>query len=329
MNARLKTFAWLVKREFWEHKVMLVWAPLCVAAAMLVFLIAASAFSARSGVESFEAMAKENTFSSAVSSDQKAAAPQLSVARPQKVTAAGVFGFVLPLFVLLAITIFLYCVQTLYDERKNRSVLFWKSLPVSDASTVIAKVFTAAVAAPLFNLCVGLGISVVIALFFATLDSFAGQYSLWTELGKAEFYLLPVYFLAAFPVFVFWALPTLGWLMLVSSVARTTPLFWAVSIPILFGAIQLGLNQFGNFNWDLKWYWINIVGRGLGAVMPGSWYWPGDPSAAFRIGTPDAMHQMLNVAWAQFESWTMWVGIFAGVAMIYLAIQVRRWKDEG
>ena len=32
-----------------------------------------------------------------------------------------------------------YCLDALHGERRDRSILFWKSLPVSDLTTVLAK----------------------------------------------------------------------------------------------------------------------------------------------------------------------------------------------
>jgi ABC-2 type transport system permease protein len=329
MNAQLKTFTWLVKREFWEHKGMLVWAPIVVAVLILVFLMATTAFMASGSVENYQVVVKDNSYSSNLTFGPGATLTEAERLRMTQATAIGVFGFIVPLLFLFAFTIFFYCLQSLHDERKDRSVLFWKSLPVSDGQTVLAKVFTAVVAAPFITLCVGLGISLLIAFFFAVVSSFAGEHSLWAMLNKSEFFMLPLYFISMLPVFAFWALPTVGWLMLVSVITRSSPFVWATSIPILIGLIAVWLNQFGDLNWDVKWYWVNIVGRGLGGVMPGSWYWPGDPSVPFKMGTPDAMLEMFALAWAQFQRLTMWVGVVAGLAMIYAAIRIRRWKDEG
>src|SRR3546814_20822192 len=47
------------------------------------------------------------------------------------------------LVVVLGFVVFFYCLGALYDDRRDRSILFWKSLPVSDASTVLSKVFSA------------------------------------------------------------------------------------------------------------------------------------------------------------------------------------------
>jgi ABC-2 type transport system permease protein len=333
MNAHMKTFTWLVKREFWEHKGMLIWAPICVAALIVFFLIATTVLMASSDVENFQLSIKDNTYGpSLIVGSKDVLTDALKHTQKLEATqsnATSVFGFVVPLFVLLAFTIFFYCLQSLFDERKDRSILFWKSLPVSDTKTVLAKVFTATVTAPFINLCVGLGTSLLIALFFAVAGPLLGQLSIWSALSQSEFLMMPLYFMAVLPVFTCWALPTVGWLMLVSVVARQSPFVWAVAIPILIGVVALWLNQFGNFNWDIKWVWVNIVGRTLGAVMPGAWLWPDNPSALFNPGTPGIMRQLVQVAWAQFQTTTMWLGALSGLVMIYLAVHVRRWKDEG
>lgn len=329
MRAQFTTIAWLVKREFWEHKKMFVWTPICVAVLIVIFVLVATAFASGTEVLELRADAVANTLSTQITFTPSSSFTEGERHLVRMATAMSVFGFVAPLLIILALIAFSYCLDTLYSERKDRSVLFWKSLPISDTQTVIAKVVTAVIAVPFIYLMVGLIVSLLIASVFAAVASLAGEHSIWKAMGKSEFYWLPFHFIGVLPVYAIWALPTVGWLMLISALTRTTPFVWAVALPVLIGVVIFWLNQFGNFNWDVKWYWLNIVGRGLGGVMPGSWYWPGDPSEPFRLGTPEAMQRMFLFAWAQFKTTAMWVGAFAGVVMIYAAIQVRRWKDEG
>ena len=57
---------------------------------------------------------------------------------------------------MLGFVVFFYCLGSLYDERKDRSVLFWKSLPVSDRDTVLSKALSALVVAPTLAIAVGI-----------------------------------------------------------------------------------------------------------------------------------------------------------------------------
>ena len=50
--------------------------------------------------------------------------------------------------IVLGVVVFFFCLGALFDDRKDRSVLFWKSLPISDQATVLSKVAMALVVAP-------------------------------------------------------------------------------------------------------------------------------------------------------------------------------------
>ena len=59
------------------------------------------------------------------------------------------------IFLVMGTVGFFYCIDALYADRADRSVLFWKSLPLSDAETVLSKFATAAVLIPLVaEICV-------------------------------------------------------------------------------------------------------------------------------------------------------------------------------
>src|SRR5206468_10746510 len=47
-----------------------------------------------------------------------------------------------------------YCLDALYGERRDRSILFWKSLPVSDVMAVLSKLAIPIVILPLLSFAV-------------------------------------------------------------------------------------------------------------------------------------------------------------------------------
>ncbi|WP_210235883.1 ABC-2 transporter permease, partial [Mesorhizobium sp. M1C.F.Ca.ET.212.01.1.1] len=80
--------------------------------------------------------------------------------RPQRILHAGPL-LALPhgvvLFIgVLAFVVFFYCLGALYDDRRDRSILFWKSLPLSDTQTVLSKVISALIVAPLIAVIAGI-----------------------------------------------------------------------------------------------------------------------------------------------------------------------------
>lgn len=158
-----------------------------------------------------------------------AAAPRL--VREQKM--AGMLdAFAKPVLLALWFVVFFYLLSTLYDDRKDRSILFWKSMPVSDATTVISKLLMAGLLAPAVYL---VAVIVVHLVFLGTVSVAAMGYpvdiieTLWAPSNLLMTWLsLAVYFIYV----LIWSLPFYGWLLLVSSFARSIPFVWAIGVPL-------------------------------------------------------------------------------------------------
>lgn len=126
---------------------------------------------------------------------------------------------------------------SLYDERKDNSILFWKSMPVSDLQTVISKLLTIIFVIPV----VALGFTFIFQIFLLIAGSLATigtEYSAWDLLWSAtNFPALILAELSAIIMYGLWALPVFAWLMLVSVVAKRTPLLLA-TIPVAVTAVM-------------------------------------------------------------------------------------------
>ena len=320
----MNTMKWLMKREFWEHKGGFFWAPAVIGAIMTVFLavslIAAVSLGSKHGININGAQI--NNLSSAMDAGQKA----------QFVTALthGYMGTAAPLFMVLGFVVFFFCLGSLFDERKDRSVLFWKSLPVSDGETVLSKVATALVVAPLITLVFATITGVLSLIFICIAAAASGMNVFGDVLSSAAVYLAPFQIAAIIPVYVLWALPTVGWLMMVGAWSRTKPFLWAVGVPVLIGALLSWFNAMFDFGWNTSWFWQNVVARGLVSVAPGSWFGFIHPASGLNIG-PDNANTMLLVgqSWRVLGTANLWIGTALGAAMIYAAVRLRRWKDEG
>jgi ABC-2 type transport system permease protein len=122
-----------------------------------------------------------------------------------------------------------YCFDSLYTERRDRSILFWKSLPVSDLIAVLAKASVPVVILPV----VGWAVSTVVQLGMAVISSIAligSGVSVWGQLQLPRVSLLLLYHLIT--VHSLWWTPFFGWFLLVSAWARRTPILWGV-LPIV------------------------------------------------------------------------------------------------
>src|SRR4051812_44029310 len=131
----------LMKREYWEHRGGFLWTPVWITGVILIFtvfgILSAEVFHASSHVHmGFSLDDLRDNISQA---DWSEAGNALDMAQLMfgGVTSIGVF------FVL-----FFYLLGALYDDRRDRSVLFWKSLPVTDTATVASKALAAMFVAP-------------------------------------------------------------------------------------------------------------------------------------------------------------------------------------
>jgi ABC-2 type transport system permease protein len=212
---------WSIRRELWENRSIIL-APLIVAAVVLL----ATALST---------MALPMRVRNAEPAKQQAA-----IVKPFHVAPA-------PIMLTSFLVGFFYCLDALYGERRDRSILFWKSLPVSDRTAVLSKASIPFVVLPLLAFALSVVIQVVLLPLstMVLLGSGMSAAPVWT--GFRFFQGLPIMFygLAAH---VLWFAPIYGWLLLVSAWARRAPILWAVLPPLAIAAFERivsGTSYFG------------------------------------------------------------------------------------
>ena len=234
-------------------------------------------------------------------------------------------------FIVLGFVVFFYCLGALYDERKDRSVLFWKSLPLSDRDTVLSKAAERAGRRPgdrhrrrrsprcspsCWSISARRARSTA-----ATRSRCCG--------ARAARSTWPAHLVAAIPVYALWALPTVGWLMLCSAWARSKPFLWAVMIPVFAGIFVAWFDMMNIFNLDTGWFWQHIVARSLTSVVPGHVDDGAGPRTIYN--GPDRLRRAAQPAAARTRcSPRRRCGSArsAGIAMIVGAIRLRRWRDD-
>ncbi|TFW32351.1 hypothetical protein [Massilia horti] len=321
----MKTMKWLLRREFWENKGSLYWAPIIVAGIMLLIFGGAMVYGLTSHGISAQFAGQELHGAAFFN--------KLPAARKAEIIngiASGFLTFSAPLFAMLSFTTFFYCLGALYNERSDRSILFWKSLPASDQMTVLSKVLTATCVAPLITIAVGTVMSFVLLMFFCVAFATQGINILLPVLASSKLYLAPLHLIGLLPVYVVWALPTIGWLLLVSSWARSKAFVWAVGAPLVAIAIVRLVDFLLGDTLHLDWFPREVVARGLGGLTPGIWFmldhsvW--DAAAhrgQFNTGA------IISQSWMTLYNVGVWGAAAAGVLMIAVATRLRRWRDEG
>jgi len=306
MNAR--SFMTLLRRETWEHR-SLVWVPLLVAV-----LIVVSAMLSANVTNSIEIRfdGEESEFFTRLA---------LDTAKQSQLFAVWMSSLILPLIVVGLTVLFFYLLDALYAERKDRSILFWKSMPVSDTATVLSKAFTALVIAPvwiwLLSLAMGLMVFIVVALKVGgTPLAPLGNFHVGTWFALQLTLLLNVLIASL------WYAPVAAWLLLVSAWAKRAPFLWAVLPPallVLFEDIIFATSHAAQlFTYRLTGFFSS--GFGVGEVE-------GRGSAEHIRESIRHASEHLS-ALPLLGELHLYTGLVAAAVLLYGAIRLRRWRDD-
>lgn len=322
-------FAWLLKREYWESRRGFLWAQVWTAVVLLVIGILGIAT-----LEIFRARFASDLHISTSGSnlnDMLSNALSHNAGLLVKSLDASMMSFGVIAGIVMTFVVFFYFLGALYDDRRDRSILFWKSLPLSDTSTVISKVVSGLLIAPLITVGVALAgylcDQVIHSVWFAAhgLNPFT---LIWAH---AEPFSVWLHLLAMVPLYAVWALPTAGWLLFWSALVRSKPFLWAVVVPILAGALNSWIALLGIPHINIEFFW-KMVARSLLSVVPGGWVSVmkvGDPASTFADPPAIVRHfgsysQMAHV----FTTPELWIGAIVGIGLIAIAIWLRRWRSE-
>jgi ABC-2 type transport system permease protein len=218
---------------------------------------------------------------------------------PYEMAAALIFGtaFIVGIF---------YSLDALYGERRDRSILFWKSLPVSDLTVVLSKVSVPIVILPLLSFAITIVTQALMLLLssIVLLGSGLSGATLWTHSSFLEFSLMLLYHVVT--VHGLWYAPLYGWLLLVSAWAPRAPFIWAFLPPFMIvGMEKLAFNT-THFLTMLE-YRVN------GPVL--------------STTPPDGkMMHMLVVPAQFFITPGLWIGLAIAAAFLYAAVRLRRYR---
>jgi ABC-2 type transport system permease protein len=216
-------------------------------------------------------------------------------------------------FLIMATTFIiavLYCLDALHGERRDRSILFWKSLPVSDLTTVLSKASIPLVILPLVTFAVTV-VTQWIMLLLSTavlLASGVSVAALWTHLRLGHMSLMLLYHLLA--IHGLWYAPIYGWLLLVSVWARRLPFLWA-ALPLLV----IGVVERIAFNTS---HFAAMLGHRIS----------GGPEGAASTAGNMSMDSITHVTPGQFLiSPGLWIGLAVAAAFIAAAVRLRRYRE--
>jgi ABC-2 type transport system permease protein len=269
---------WSIRRELWENRSIYI-APLIIAGVVLIgFLIATIG----------RAMA-------IVDPAQKAAV----------LAERNHFAAVLMIAAAFVVGVF-YCLDALYGERRDRSILFWKSLPVSDLTTVLSKASIPLVILPLVTFV----IVVVMQLIMVMLRSAALLMSGLSADAATPSFQQPVILLYSLVVLALWHAPLYGWLLLVSSWARRAVFLWAMLPPVV-------VSVFEKVAFNTSYFQSMINYRLMGFAR--------EAFAGGVHGTIDSLSQLTPGNFLSTPG--LWIGLAFAAAFLAAAVRMRRYRE--
>jgi ABC-2 type transport system permease protein len=287
-----RPFYWSVRRELWENRSIYV-APLAVAAVVLL----GSAISLVGVPRSVRGVvALDLAMQSTMLAHPYAHIGMLLVAT----------GILVGIF---------YCLDALHSERRDRSILFWKSLPVSDLTTVLSKAIVPLVILPLIIFLITVVLQFIMLLMSSAvlLATGAGVTTLWARLPLFQMQLVLLYGLI---VLALWHAPIYAWLLLVSGWARRAAFLWAVLPPVAIGVfewIAFHTSYFGSLMHDRVG---GFAAHAFALRQPGNA--PVDPH--FIPLTLIAPGKFLSTP-------GLWLGLAVAAIFLALAVRLRHYRE--
>ena len=279
-------FFWSVRRELWENRSIYV-APLIVAAVVLFGSL----------VGSFHLPGRRRLAMLLDPAHRRAA-----IELPYDIAAMIIIltAFVVGVF---------YCLDALYGERRDRSILFWKSLPVSDLTTVLSKAIIPLVILPLIIFLVIVATQFVMMLIssVALLPSgLAG--TTWANFNLFQQSLILLYSLI---VIALWHAPIYGWALLISGWARRATFLWAILPFLAIGILE-------KLAFDTSHFASMLKNRLVGA---------GDTAFAFQPHHGVSIDSLVQLTPGRYLATPgLWIGLAFAAAFVAIAVRQRRYR---
>ncbi|HYC58862.1 MAG TPA: ABC transporter permease [Thermoanaerobaculia bacterium] len=281
---------WSIRRELWENRSVYL-APLAVAAFVLFVMLIGT-------------LSLPKKFRNL---------PNLEPAKQHAVVTKPYNFAPAPIMFSTFLVGLIYALDALYGERRDRSILFWKSMPVSDTTSVLAKAAIPMVVLPLIGLVLSIVTSTILFLVSNAWLVMNGvsPAPLWREVHVI---LEPIIMAYGLGVHALWFAPIYGYLLLVSAWARRTPFLWAVLPPVAIGMVErlsMGSTHFGQF---VKWRWAGAMATAFGHT-----------GTSQDVPNIESLSDLTPGTFLTTPG--LWIGLFFMAACLAAAVRLRRNRE--
>ncbi|MFL6590034.1 MAG: ABC transporter permease [Chthoniobacterales bacterium] len=289
-NRPTRPFYWSVRRELWDNPSIYV-APLVAAGVVLLGCL----------VTAYRLPQLRRTALLLEDMRQRAA-----IEAPYDIAA------VMIMFTAFIVAVF-YTLDALHGERRDRSILFWKSMPVSDRTTVLSKALVPLVIIPLLTFVIVELTQLMMLLITSVALAPSG-------LAGTTWRLLPIFRLSVILFYglitsALWAAPLYGWMLLVGAYARRATFLWAVLPWLAVCAIEKIVFGTG--------YLARIVAQRVTGNFEEAFVVMRYPKDA-HVPIVDRLTQLDPVKF--LSSPGLWIGLVIAAAFVIGAIQLRRYR---
>ncbi len=319
----MNTFLTLLKREYWEHKTGFQWVPIGISILVLFTTLLTVLFLTNDTVKVGIGASNPTDLLALWEATASQGDKDLAVT-------AWYYMNIINLVVVMGFVGYFYCLGALYDDRKDKSILFWKSLPVSDTQTVLSKVVSVTLLLPLviwvISLITNIGMMLLGLLFAAMSHSdIAGM-----VFSPGSILMASTYQLMANVMATLWVFPFIGYLLFISSATKKVPFLvsWLPVIVILI--VESIVFKSGYF---ISWIGNQLTGLGKAYSTP---------MAMMAQVEEDGVSELKDIAgrvgwefdsgWGSYSSQladsNLWIGLAIGAIFIVGAIYIRRYRDE-
>lgn len=312
----IKRYKALLMREVVEHRRSVVYAAPIMAVVMFVLMLAGGVWNGIFQVNS-------QNFSA------QALAAVIAKGGPSALTLfhqAWMFLIFMLFHAVAGVVMFAYALSCLFDERKDRSTLFWRSLPVRDWETVAAKALMLLIVIPLIYLATLMLLQIMLVLLLTVLCWARGLNATELIFSVIPFAKVQLWQLASQMLTSLWVLPVFAWCLFCSGYAKQRPFLFATLIPgalmVMLAILNLN-NLIGTFNGTGPAGMLRsqTFDRALSAITP-SLGVNAKFDAAFKSGLEfgPLLDRLLSVP--------MLLGLIVGLALLAATAYVRRYRED-
>ncbi len=315
-NRTLTNMATLLQRELWESPVAFKWAPLGIGALILLFVVFSLIIGGR-----FDA---EMAFTSDML-HQLAAQP---VDQRRLLVSGALFSISAIFFQIMLLIILFYLSGSLFDDRKDRSILFWKSLPVSDGMTVASKLASACLLVPALFLAAIILTQIMLLLIATGYAFIAGVNPITTFWLPASLPRLWSVMLLGMLVQSLWLMPIYAWLLFCSSWAPRLPILIAIAIPAGLAIAQHAWTLISSFTLPGFNFGLLMLKRLGSGILPMSVNIEFDGNMQ-SIEFSEDLFMNYGTVLGYLGRIEMWVGLLIAAALLFAATWFRRRATDG